>query len=124
MATFKLDSAGCIARMAGENLSEKLYFIVKFNTTEEIVLCGDGEAPLGVVHESAAENYPVSVQIDGLAKVIVGSGGVTAGGRVASNATGEAVNAASGDYTLGIATEAGVAGQIIAVQLVSHGRGA
>src|SRR5688500_15987034 len=116
MATFKLGMT--IARMAGENLSDKLYYIAKLNSTEEVVLCGDGEAMLGVIHESAAEGKPVSVQVDGAAKVIA-AGNITSGGRVASDNAGKAVAAASGDYTLGIAMETAVANQIFEVMLVS-----
>lgn len=123
MATFKLDEgSGCIARFAGADLSDKLYYLCKMGTDERVVLCGDGEAPLGVIYEDGAENAPVSVQVNGIAKVIAGatfSGGV----KVASDGDGKAVLATTGEFAIGIALEdAGAANQIVSVQLTQPGR--
>lgn len=74
---------------------------------------GIGAVEYGV----AAAGDPVKVIIGGIAKIIVGVGGVTLGGRVTSDATGQAVAWATTNHCAGIALEAGAAGAIVPVQL-------
>lgn len=61
-----------------------------------------------------------NVRMLGIAPVKVGSGGVTRGTYVGTDATGQAITAASGQV-VGLALESGAAGDIIDVLLTSAG---
>jgi hypothetical protein len=79
--------------------------------------CGDGARACGVALTSAAgAGEAVTVAYDGRVTVKA-AGNITRGAAVASDASGEAVAAASGDIILGYALEAGVDNQIITVEL-------
>ena len=105
------------ARNAGADLSEKLHYFAKVDTDGDIVLCGDGEAALGVIYEAAAENKPVTVQFGCIGKVIAG-GAITAGNRIASDAEGKAVAAAVGDFEVGTALYSADAGDLVAFAFI------
>ena len=58
-------------------------------------------------------------------KVMVTAGGtIAAGAAVATDAAGDAVTASTGNIVMGYATEAGVDGQIIAIELIQGGNAA
>jgi hypothetical protein len=79
--------------------------------------CGDGARACGVALTSAAgAGEAVTVAYDGRVTVKA-AGNITRGAAVASDASGEAVAAGSGDIILGYALEAGVDNQIITVEL-------
>lgn len=111
-----------IAQAAGADLSAKLYFLAKVDTSGNIVLAGDGEAALGVIREAAGSGKPVTVLTGGVAKVSAG-GSFNAGVMVASDANGQAVLATTGEYSIGMALEAsGGANEIVSVRLGPYGR--
>lgn len=111
-----------IAQNAGADLSAKLYFIAKVDTDEDIILCGDGQAALGVIREAAAQDSPVTVQTGGVAKVSAGAA-FNAGVLVASDGNGQAVLATSGEYAIGMALQAaGAQNEIVSVRLGPYGR--
>lgn len=62
-----------------------------------------------------------NVRVLGIAPVKVGTGGLTRGAQVATDATGQAVAATTGNAVLGIALEAGAAGDIIDVLITPMG---
>jgi hypothetical protein len=122
MATEKYVESLSYARNAGADLSEKLHYLAKIDTDDDVVLAGDGEAVLGVIWEAAEENDPVTVQFGGIAKVYAGAT-FNAGVKVASNGSGQAVLASTGEFAFGIALESADAiGQIVSVALVPQGR--
>jgi len=79
--------------------------------------CGAGDRAVGVaLMAAAAAGEPVTVAYDGRVTVKA-AGTITRGAAVTSDASGEAVAAASTDIILGYALEAGVDNQIITVEL-------
>lgn len=111
-----------IAQNAGADLSDKLYYFAKVDTDEDIILCGDGEAALGVIREGAVADKPVTVITGGFAKVIAGAS-FNAGVLVASDGNGKAVLATTGEYAIGMAMQAsGGDGEIVTVRLGPYGR--
>jgi len=79
--------------------------------------CGAGARACGVaLNAAAAAGQAVTVAYDGRVTVKA-AGTITRGAAVASDASGEAVAAASGDVILGYALEAAVDNQIITVEL-------
>lgn len=110
------------AQAAGADLSAKLYYIAKVDTDEDIILCGDGQAALGVIREGATAGNPVTVLTGGIAKVIAGAS-FNAGVLVASDGNGKAVLATTGEYAIGMAlTASGGDGEIVSVRLGPYGR--
>ena len=107
---------------AGADLSAKQWFFVSVNASGQVVATGDGAYAVGVLqNDPAAAGRAAEVAIGGIVQVICG-GVVTRGGPVASDANGEAVNAASGDIILGEALETGADGSVIS--MIFHPRGA
>ena len=94
--------------VAGEDLSTAQF---KFVTLE-----ADGQVDLA----EGAAGVAVAVLVDG--PVIVEAGGtVTNGGAVATDATGRAVDATTGDIIMGYAMEAGAVNQKIQIELIQGG---
>jgi len=108
------------ARNAGADLSGDLHKFAHINTDGDLVLAGAGELIAGTIYEAAAQNAPVTVQVDGIGKVEAG-GSITAGQLLASDGSGLAVNAGSAaDFGIGIALEGGVTGDIIPFLFARH----
>lgn len=103
---------------AGADLSAHQHHFVTMSSDGQIDPTGDGGDALGVLHqESAVVGDAVSVAIRGISKVVVGTGGVTAGSPVASDAAAEAIDATTGDMTLGTALETAAAGELARILL-------
>ena len=103
----------CITLEAGSDLSAAQFHFVTVASDGQVDLTGDGAAADGVLqNDPSAAGRAAKVAIGGVTKVECG-GNVTAGADVASNATGEAVVAASGDVMLGTALGAGGDGDVI-----------
>lgn len=104
---------------AGADLSAAQFHFVTA-TARSVALTGAGAAADGVVINDPANGAAATVVVFG--RVIVEAGGtITAGAEVASNATGEAVAATTGDIVLGKALEAGVDGQLISIDFYKGG---
>lgn len=104
---------------AGADLSAAQFHFVTA-TGRSVALTGDGLAADGVVLNDPKNGGTATVAVFG--RVIVEAGGViTAGDNVASNATGEAVEAAGGNIILGKALEDGVDGQLITIDFFKGG---
>lgn len=116
----KENSLTSISIEASADLSAKQYFFMKTSATG-VASAGNGEKAVGVLQNKPdALGKAATIAIAGVTKVLAG-GTVAVDGDVASDAAGEAVAAATGDQILGIALEAGVDGDIIAILLQSRG---
>lgn len=109
------DNQVCISLEAGQDLSAKQFFFVSVSADGQVDPTGDGAHADGVLqNKPAAAGRAAEVAIGGVVQVSCG-GSVTRGGDVASDAAGEAVDAASGDNILGTALETGSDGAIISM---------
>lgn len=119
-----LKEAGtCITLPANADLSANQNAFVVLNTSARVALAGNGADAVGVlVNDPDAAGRPATIQIDGIAKVKVGTGGVTMGDNVAADTNGVAILAATGDAILGKALETAAAGAIISVLLCKAAR--
>ena len=107
--------------VAGEDLSAAQFKFVTLEADGQVDLADSaGENCLGVLLVEGAAARAVTVVMTG--SVMVEAGGtVTAGGAVAVDATGRAVDATTGDIIMGYAREAGVAAQVIEIELIQGG---
>ena len=79
-----------------------------------------GEQAYGVCLVGADAGNATTICVSG--KVLVTAGGtIAAGAAVQTDAAGDALTAATGDVVMGYAKEAGVDGQIIAIELIQGG---
>ena len=107
--------------VAGEDLSAAQFKFVTLEAGNVVDLADSaGENCVGVLLVEGAADRAVTVVMTG--SVMVEAGGtVTAGGAVATDATGRAVDATTGDIIMGYAREAGVAAQVIEIELIQGG---
>lgn len=112
----------CISREAGSDLSAGQYHFVSVSADGQVDLTGDGVIALGVLqNKPSAAGRAATICTAGTTKVVVGTGGATRGGPAASDASGEAVDAASGDIIMGEFLETGAAGAVVALALQPRG---
>lgn len=95
------------------------YHFVKADADGKAVLCGDGEAPLGVSDMRATEGETVRIIVSGIAPIKVGTAaGITANSLVACNASGQADAGTAADAAAAIAKTAPAAnGDIIQARI-------
>ena len=107
--------------VAGEDLSAAQFKFVTLEAGNVVDLADSaGENCVGVLLVEGAATRAVTVVMTG--SVMVEAGGtVTAGAAVATDATGRAVDATAGDIIMGYAREAGVAAQVIEIELIQGG---
>ena len=107
--------------VAGEDLSAAQFKFVTLEAGNVVDLADSaGENCVGVLLVEGAAARAVTVVMTG--SVMVEAGGtVTAGGAVATDATGRAVDATTSDIIMGYAREAGVAAQVIEIELIQGG---
>ena len=110
--------------VAGEDLSTAQFKFVTLEADGQVDLADSaGENCIGVLRPEGAAGAAVAVLVDG--PVIVEAGGtVTNGAAVATDATGRAVDATTGDIIMGYAMEAGVTNQKIQIELIQGGKAA
>lgn len=106
---------------ANGNLSTYQFRFVKINSLNRVGICGDGEEADGVLHNKpSAAGYAATVAMresGGRTKIVAG-GAFSIGDQIASDASGRAVVAATGDAILGIAEEAATtANDVITLRL-------
>jgi hypothetical protein len=103
---------------AGADLSAKQYFLVAIASDGQIDPAGDGANVDGVLQNDPDDaGKAATVRISGVSKVVCGAA-ITKGDKVASDAAGKAVTAASSDRVIGRALQTTTAdGQILAVLL-------
>lgn len=107
--------------VAGESLAAAQFKFVTLESDGQVDLADSaGENCIGVLLNNPAAGEAATVAISG--KVMVTSGGtIAAGAAIQSDASGDALTAASGDYVMGYALEAAVDGQIMAIELIQGG---
>jgi hypothetical protein len=105
--------------IAGADLSAKQFHFVSLGTTT-VDVTGAGLAAEGVLINTPTSGQAATVVYDGRVTVLA-AGTISAGADVASDASGQAVAATTGDIILGRAYEAAVTGQYITVELVRAG---
>ncbi|SCM71512.1 hypothetical protein KL86PLE_100245 [uncultured Pleomorphomonas sp.] len=81
-----------ITRLAGADLSSSQYLFVKLDANAQVVVAGAGEDAIGVLQNKPAAGQAATVRVGGLSKVVAGAA-ITAGARVASDASGKAKTA-------------------------------
>ena len=110
--------------IAGEDLSSSQFKFVTLESDGQVDLADSaGENCIGVVINDPASGGEATVVVSG--KTMVQAGGtIAAGAAVATDASGDAVTASTGNIVMGYATEAGVDGQVIAIELIQGGNAA
>lgn len=108
---------------AGGDLSSDQFKFMVVAADGQVDLAGDGVVTDGVLqNEPSAAGRAASLRLLGVSKVHCGAA-VTRGDLIASDATGRAVTAASGDYIQGRAREtSAAAAEIITATLFQAGR--
>ena len=110
---------------AGGNVSAAQFKFVTLESDGQVDLANAaGENCIGVLlNNPDAAGKAATVAISG--KVMITAGGtIAAGAAVATDAAGDAVTATTGNIVMGYALEAGVDGQVIAVELIQGGNAA
>jgi hypothetical protein len=103
--------------IAGADLSGSQFLFAKMDAAAKAVVAGNGDGTIGVIEVGAAAGNACTITHSGKVMVMCG-GTVTIADDVGIDAAGKAVNAASGDIIVGRAYEAGVTGQVIAIELI------
>ena len=107
--------------IAGEDLSSAQFKFVTLESDGQVDLAdAAGENAIGVCLVGGTAGKAVTVAVSG--KVMVTAGGtIAAGAQIQTDASGDALTAATGDVVLGYALEAAVDGQIFAIELIQGG---
>ena len=107
--------------IAGEDLSSAQFKFVTLESDGQVDLADSaGENAIGVLLNQPTAGKAATVAVSG--KVMVTSGGtIAAGAQIQTDASGDALTAASGDVVLGYALEAAVDGQVFAIELIQGG---
>jgi len=117
MATAYEEGVNMISVQAGADLSSHSNKFVKLDGNGQAFLGGDGEKILGVLKgKPNAAGIVAPVADDGIVAVIAGDT-IDEGGDVASNGSGLAVPAATGDYVAGVAMTSAASGQHVSVNM-------
>lgn len=112
------------AYAAGEDLSGAQYTAVKVSSSKTIVACDTaGEVVFGVLYNKPTSGVAAEVIRSGIVKIVIGTGGLTAGTQWMVAADGTAVAATgTGKYPAGYVVAGGNAGEIASVT-VGDGKG-
>lgn len=99
---------------AAADYSATVYRFGKIDTNGNIATCVAGDQAQGVIENAPAANEQARIQWDGTLKIEVGTGGLTAGAKVYSDANGKAItgDATAGHFWMGIAVAAYAAGDV------------
>lgn len=109
---------------AGADLSAVQFHFVVIDSDAQISAAGNGAAAVGVLqNKPAAAGRAASVAVGGVTRVECG-GTIAAGADIGSDANGNAVAATTGDAILGVATEGGASGEVIAMIFQPRGTAA
>lgn len=116
---------GSIVRIANADLTGKEGYLAKLvnaNGEAKIALAGNGELAQFVILEGGASGEEVVVQpLSSDRNVrIVNLFAIDGGAEVASDTTGKASTAASGDWVVGIAEQDGAAGDYLLIRPVTY----
>lgn len=124
-----------ISRIAGQdftgaNPGQYRFVVISANATVDgegqivpagnVVLAGNGVRGLGVLRGKGRLGHAVEVALEGRVLVVLGATN-TIGGAAQSDANGAAINQASTGCVMGIFLEAGVAGDVVSIDLAPQG---
>jgi len=115
MSTKRTPTEFTDAREAGEDLSEKVGYLVHMETDGVVELAVAQEIVAGVVIEGATAGKSCTFQHGGLASVVSGAG-IIAGNKVESDALGRAVQGTTNAFGTAM-TSVPSAGMMVEVQL-------
>lgn len=125
MSTFTLvpeQSDSDMTLPCATDLSTKIYLLMKV-VSDLIVTAGAGERTAGILQNtpvgSTSRHAGAAVRTSGLSKLKLGVGGATAGAFLKADASGQGIVASTGDIYGAQALSAGVAGDLIAVRVVT-----
>lgn len=105
---------------AGADLSSSFQRFITLNTSGKAVLPSAGAFAIGVTLDKAVSGAACPFQQLGIAQVIIGTGGLTPKDKVATDASGGAVTAATGNVILGVCVVGGSAGDVASVLLTPN----
>lgn len=96
-----------ISLVAGADLSAKQYYFVKITGSRTVTLAGDGFRVDGILLNKPTSGKAAAVETnDGVEQFAVAGEQISAGTELASDASGKAVAALSGDEACAVAIEA------------------
>ena len=107
--------------ISATDVTDDLKTFFSRDTGINVVQTGAGEAAAGVLwYAQGTTNAAVSVIAGGQPDVLVGTGGVSAGDEVASDANGAAVVAVSSDVVLGIARHDAAEDELVRIEFLGE----
>lgn len=107
--------------IAGEDLSSAQFKFVTLESDGQVDLAdAAGERAIGVLLNEPTSGKAATVAMTGKVMVVAGAA-VTAGAALQTDASGDAITAAAGDYVMGYALEDAVDGQVFAIELIQGG---
>ena len=102
--------------VAAADLSAKKFRCVKVSGDFAVNICGvAGEQAYGVLQNIPASGQVANVRDLGISRVIVGTGGLTAGQKWMTDGNGAAVLATTGKHAVGIVLQGAIATEIATV---------
>lgn len=104
---------------ASVDLSAKQFHAVKVGAADhEATISGDGDLSLGILQNDPIAGEAAEIEMDGISKAVIGAS-VSRGDKLAANAAGKLITAASAKHVVAIALEAGGAdGEKISVKVI------
>lgn len=117
MAISKLDEAWTHAAPAAVDLSDKLNYLARVDSSGNIALANSSTPPLGPIYEPAPLGAAVTVYFGSKGKAIAG-GSITAGQQISADDNGKAVASTTGKIVLGVALNSADAGDLVSYACV------
>lgn len=111
-------------RVAAVDLSAAQYLAVKQTTTPRQVNLAStgGEAIAGILQNTPGANQAAAIIQRGIARAVIGAGGVTAGDQLQTEATtGKLITKVSTNVVVGVAIETVAAGGVATVDIGATG---
>jgi hypothetical protein len=106
---------------AGADLSASQFKVLKFDGSGNVVLCGLGENACGVLQNKPASGGAADAMLLGVSRALSGAA-FAAGAKLACDASGRLIGAASGQHVVAIAQSAASgANEIVPVLLALGG---
>lgn len=88
--------------VAGADLSTHQHKAVALNNAGAVVLAGDGVLALGILKNAPILGEACEIDFDGISKAIIGGSVTNAGTKLAANASGQLIAAASAKHVVAI----------------------
>lgn len=102
------------------SMVDKQFRFVKISDPREVDICGAGEAIYGILQNNPAITLQCEIALLGISNLIIGAGGVSAGGLIKSGVNGEGIASAADREQVGaIAREDAIEGDICSVFIVN-----